>query len=68
MHKLENTREEILNTCPAIAVKLLQIDFAKGRQVYKTIDEFLKDIPVGILGELNFYFFKCHYFYSHLKR
>lgn len=49
LEKLEKTKQEMLEINSKIQVKIIAVDFSKGREIYEKIKEELKDIPVGIL-------------------
>lgn len=36
-----------------VNTKIIAVDFSKGQFVFDTIEKELKDIPVGILGQLK---------------
>lgn len=52
--RLEKTKSEILTISSNIQIKLISADFSKGRDVSVEIEPHLRDIPVGILGNLFF--------------
>lgn len=51
LDKLEKTRCEILNVNPDIEVRIIQVDFSEGKQIYEKIRSQLENVPIGILGK-----------------
>lgn len=50
LEKLEKTKNEILQECPTVEVKIIVTDFSKGKNAFEKLTEQLKDVPIGILG------------------
>jgi 17beta-estradiol 17-dehydrogenase / very-long-chain 3-oxoacyl-CoA reductase len=53
LEKLEKTKSEILQINPKVEVKVIAMDFSKGKDIFSNIETELKDIPIGILGKKN---------------
>ncbi|XP_011500428.1 PREDICTED: hydroxysteroid dehydrogenase-like protein 1 [Ceratosolen solmsi marchali] len=47
--KLNKTKDEILTLNPSITVKIIQVDFSMGKDVFDYIQTELQDLPIGIL-------------------
>lgn len=52
--KLKQVQDEMKEIYPTVEVKIIQADFSIGKDELARIENELKNVPIGILGNLLF--------------